>query len=606
MSESHLHRVDPPFWWCGMKHSQLMLMFHGEGIAEFEPKIEYSGVCIKQVVRKTNRNYLFVFLEIGSNAPPGALIFRFSKDDDFFDYAYRLKARHAGSSQRIGFNSSDVILNLMPDRFSRGRMAISEPPGMLEANDRADIDSGRHGGDIQGIINHLDYFSDMGFTAIWLTPLVENNQPMYSYHGYAVTDSYAVDGRFGNNDDYADLVRQAREKGMGVIIDVVFNHIGSHHWWMSDMPMKDWISFGGEYVQTLHAHASVVSPYAAEVDKVNYVSGWFDKNMPDVNVSNPCAGLYQIQNAIWWVEFSGACGIRADTFSYADKSFVREWTRRIMAEYPNFNIVGEVWSDNPVLLSYWLRGKENMDGYATELPSVMDYPLSSVLRSALLEEDTSISGLARLYEVLSYDVLYPDPANLVVFEGNHDISRIFSSLEEDLDLYKMAIAYLLTIRGIPQMYYGTEVLMTSPIFRSDGKFRQNFPGGWQGDPVNAVTGEGLSRRQLAAQQFVKKLLNWRKTKTVVHQGKLLQFVPDNGVFVYFRYSDSMTVMVVMNKSRGEQNLQTSRFSEVLRPCSTGCDVITGTNYDLSTCLAVPARSVLVMDVTESLVQNNHQ
>jgi neopullulanase len=589
-------RIEPPNWWVGMKNDRVQLMVHGPKISDSKPGIDHPGVKIEAVKRTANANYLFIDLRIAPSAKPGSLKLTFTHGDAVYKVPYELLAREIGSAQRVGFNTSDAILNLMPDRFANGKPDNDNLPGFEDKVNRADTDSGRHGGDIQGIINHLDYIAAMGYTAIWPTPLTESNQPRYSYHGYAVTDTYRIDPRYGSNDDYKRMVTLAREKGIGVIKDIVLNHVGSNHWWMKDMPAPDWLSFDGRFVPTYHARTAVSDPYAAAIDRNNFTAGWFEKNMPDMNQRNPLLATYQIQNTLWWIEFAGLAGIRADTYSYSDAAFITEWSRRVMEEYPRLNIVGEEWSYNPVVISYWLRGRTQTDGYVSHLPSVMDFPLHEVLRKSLVEPDSLHSGLADLYEALVNDRLYPDPANLVLFEGNHDVARLFSILDEDPALYRMALVYVLTMRRIPQLYYGTEILMTSPKKRDDGAFRLDFPGGWPGDRVNAFTGEGLTAAQKDAQAFLRKLLNWRKTQTVIHHGKLKHFAPQDGTYVYFRYDKTDKVMVVFNKNSKEQTLETARFKEVLGSAAAALDVISGRRFELREKLTVPARSVLVLQV----------
>jgi len=343
-----IERIEPAFWWAGMKSSQLQLMVHGDNIADFTPTLAYPGVRIQSIQRVSNRNYLFINLHIAPGAKAGHFDINFKPaslhpphpaPNPPLEYAYELRAREKSSANRIGFNSSDVILNLMPDRFSNGDPANDDLPGFLEKTNRADIDAGRHGGDIQGMTNHLNYFADMGYTMLWPTPLTESNQPKYSYHGYAATDTYKIDARYGSNEDYRRMVAAAKRAGIGVIQDVVLNHIGSNHWWMRDMPMKDWLSFEGEFVPTYHARTTANDPYASAIDKTNFTSGWFEPDMPDMNQRNALVATYQIQNTIWWIEYAGLAGIRADTYGYSDPTFLAAWSGCVMAEYPHLNIV---------------------------------------------------------------------------------------------------------------------------------------------------------------------------------------------------------------------------------------------------------------------------
>ena len=595
---AQIERIEPAFWWVGMKSDKLQLLVHGPRIADAAPQIgdaSAGSVRIESVSRVANPNYLFIDLRIAADATPGRVDIVFRHGDERFHAPFELRERAPGSAQRRGFDSSDVILNLVPDRFANGNPANDDVPGYGDPANRADDEAGRHGGDIQGIVDHLDYFHDLGVTMLWPTPLTENRQPTYSYHGYAATDTYRIDPRFGSNEDYRRMVQAARAKGMGVIMDVVLNHIGSEHWWMHDMPTPDWIGFDGRFVQTQHARTTASDPYASRADARIYTDGWFGSNMPDMNQRNPFLATYQIQNAIWWVEYAGLSGLRVDTWGYSDQAFLQEWTRRVMAEYPNLNIVGEEWTSQPTVLMHWLGGGRDAKG--TPLPSAMDFPLNGTLRKALASDTDDLhSGLMDLYEGLVNDVLYPHPEKLVLFEGNHDLPRLFSVLKEDMGLTKMALAYVMTMPRVPQLYYGTEVLMTSPTVRNDGKARQDFPGGWAGDKVNAFTGKGLSARQKDMQAFVRTLLNWRRTQSTVHRGKLVHFVPENGTYAWFRHDADSTVMVVINKNAAETTLDLARFAEVLKTPAAARDVLAGKQVKLGATVRLPARSVKIFEL----------
>ena len=593
---SPIERIEPPNWWAGMKSQKLQLMVHGSGIAQFTPRLRHPQVTIERVFRPENPNYLFIDLKLGAALRPGELVFEFRRGKEVLSHRYPMLQRLPHSAVRKGFSRADVILNIVPDRFANGDPGNDRVPGYADKLDRSDDSAGRHGGDIAGIVQHLDYIAGMGYTMLWPTPLTQSNQAHYSYHGYAATDTYRIDPRYGSNADYKRLVELARAKGIGVIQDIVLNHIGSGHWWLKDMPMKNWLSHDGEFIPTRHARTAVHDPYAAADDKRNFTQGWFERDMPDMNQRNPYVAIYQIQNAIWWIEYAALSGARVDTYGYSDATFLAEWSRRVMAEYPNFNLVGEEWSHHPHVVAYWQRGRKNHDGYVSHLPSLMDYPLHTRLRKALVEADSLHSGLASLYEELVNDGLYADPGNLVLFEGNHDVSRLYSELNEDLDLYKMALAYILTLRRIPQFYYGTEILMTSPKQRDDGAFRRDFPGGWPGDTVNAFTGAGLSPSQLEAQQHLRKLLNWRKSQPVVHDGTLKHFAPENAVYVYFRSLGAKQVMVILNKNAAPTPLDARRFREVFAPGRAGVDAVTGQRYVLDQSLVLPPRSALVLEL----------
>lgn len=591
-----MEHVEPGFWWVGMKSDKLQVMLHGKEIATYKPHIDYPGVQIKGVCKLSNPNYLFLDLQISPGTSAGKFNISMQHGGQKFSIPYELRAREKGSAERRGFGPTDAILNLMPDRFANGDTSNDSLPGFADKLDRNDASAGRHGGDLKGIRDHLDYIAGMGYTMLWPTPVVENNQQTYSYHGYAATDYYKVDARLGSNEEYLQLVAEAKKKGIGVIQDIVLNHIGDGHWWMKDLPSKDWLSYNSEFVPTYHARTTVSDPYASAIDKKNFTQGWFEIHMPDMNQRNPLVANYQIQNTIWWIEYAGLAGIRADTYGYSDPVFLTEWSRRVMQEYPQLTLVGEEWSDNPTLVAHWLHGHKNANGYVSYMPSMMDYPLHDTLRKALVAPENLHSGFATLYEALINDQLYPHPSAMVLFEGNHDVSRLYSALDEDLDLFKMAVTYVATMPRTPQFYYGTEILMTSTKHRDDGAFRKDFPGGWAGDAVNAFTGAGLTARQLEAQTFIKKLLNWRKTQSVIHSGKLMHFAPQDGIYVYFRYDQKRKFMVVMNKNTADTELMTARFAEILPTSAKAKDVFSGQEFEMAQTIKVPARGVLLLEI----------
>ncbi|MCG2583721.1 glycoside hydrolase family 13 protein [Massilia sp. TS11] len=594
----NIDRMEPPFWWTGFKDKNLQLMVHGPAIGEATPSLDYPGVRIASVTRTPNKNYLFVNLVIDDGAKPGTLDLRFTRDGKSSSYAYSLRAREPGSAQRKGFGQADVIYNLMPDRFANGDTKNDDLPGMLEKANRANRD-GRHGGDIAGIIQHLDYLAGMGFTQLWPTPFAENNMPAYSYHGYAATDFYKMDPRFGSNEDYVRLSKEARARGIGLIQDIVLSHLGSQHWWLKDLPMPDWLNNPNKFTPTAHHRAANQDPYRAQADYDNFTRGWFVETMPDMNQSNPFVATYQIQNSLWWIEYAGLSGLRLDTFGYSDSAFLTQYTKRVMDEYPNLTMVGEEWSRNPVFVSHWQTGKQNFDGYRSYMPSMMDFPMSETLREALAPA-ADANSLKDVYEMLAMDQLYPDPSKLVMFEGNHDMARLYSVVGEDLGRWKIALAALFTLPRIPQFYYGTEVLMTSTVKgRDDASYRHDMPGGWEGDKVNAFTGAGLTPRQTEAQAYVRRLANWRKANPVIHSGKTMHFGAENGVYVYFRYDERKRVMVVLNKSDKAAELDTARFQEILRGSRAGVDVISGERVNLAGKLKAPATSALILELDKA-------
>ena len=576
-------------------------MIHGNEITRFTPEIDYPGVSIERVERVQSPDYLFVYLSLDTEVKPGEFDIVFSHGDENLTHRYSLRQKDPDPAHASGFSPADSIYLITPDRFANGDSGNDVVDGMGDHADR-NRPGGRHGGDIQGIIDSLGYIESMGFTAIWLNPLLENAMPEYSYHGYSTTDFYRVDPRYGSNEQYRELVAQAREKGLGVIMDMIVNHIGSEHWWMEDLPTGDWLNFQDGFVGTSHEHIAEQDPHVSEYDYRMYSDGWFVPTMPDLNQRNPLLADYLTQNALWWIEYLGLAGIRMDTYPYPDKHYMAEWTRRIMLEYPDFNIVGEEWSGNPATVSYWQRGQSNLDGYVSYLPSLMDFPLQEALRLALTTtdgeplDDFSPGGLERLYRTLSYDFLYPDPNALVIFPDNHDMSRIYTQVGHDDALYRMALAYVLTMRGTPQIYYGTEILMHNRGDDSHGNIRSDFPGGWAGDRRNAFTGQGLGRHEREAQSFVRSLLNWRKTMPVIHHGRTMHFVPEDATYVYFRYDAHDTVMVALNKNDTPHELELDRFAERLDGFHEALDVLTSAVYPLDRPLRLPPRSVLVLEL----------
>jgi glycosidase len=436
---------------------------------------------------------------------------------------------------------------------------------------------------------------DLGVTGVWINPLLENNQPKYSYHGYAITDFYKIDPRFGSNEDYINMVEEFHNQGMKVIMDMVFNHCGSNHWWIQDMPMETWVHQFPEFTRSNFRAETVMDPYASDFDKERMLTGWFDRNMPDLNQHNPVLAKYLIQNSIWWIEYAGLDGIRMDTYPYSYQDFLAEWMQRIILEYPNFRVVGETWLQKESQTGWWQDGSPVSGDYRSYLQYVTDFPIYFALKDAFMESEGWTTGLARLYYVLSQDFVYGDPFDNVIFADNHDLTRFYTSIGEDLNKFKMAVAFLLTTRGIPVLYYGTEILMTGNKEKGDGYIREEFPvGSWQ----SAVGGQqsAVSSQQEEAQQFVSALLNWRKDSEVIHSGKLKQFVPQDGIYVYFRYTESGAVMVVINKNTESKDLDLARFREVLKDYLTGKDVVTQGIYEFKEMLRVPAQTALILEL----------
>ena len=589
-----IKHLEPPFWWTQMFNTKLQLMVHGDNISELKPQISYPGVSIPAVHRVTNPNYLFIDILIDKNTIAGDFMIGFTKNDQIvLKHTYTLLERVDNSAKRNSFSSSDVIYLITADRFANGDPENDSTPNLKEKVNRNNKD-GRHGGDIQGIIDHLDYIEEMGFTQLWLNPMLENNHPKYSYHGYSTTDYYNIDERFGGNSLYKLLSEEAHKRGIGIIKDIVLNHCGSEHWWMKDLPSKDWINNEGNYRQTSHNRVSIHDIHTTQSETSNFVDGWFVPTMPDLNHKNVFMATYLIQNSIWWIEYANLSGFRIDTYPYHDKTFISDFGKRLIDEYPNFNFVGEEWSLNSAIISYWQKDSPRYDNYISHTPSMMDFPLNSALAISLQENESWNSGLIKIYETLSNDFLYGNPYSLVVFADNHDMERIYTQLNEQLSLYKMAMTYIYTTRGIPQVYYGTEILLKGPP--DHGTLRTDFPGGWDSDQINGFNGFGLTNEQMEAQRFTKRLLSWRKNNLAITKGTLTHYLPQNGVYVYFRKYNEEIVMVLINNNTSDAYVSSDRFYEILEEKTQGISVLKEQVYDLEKDIHVPAKNALVLDL----------
>ncbi|MEC3906768.1 glycoside hydrolase family 13 protein [Tamlana sp. 2201CG12-4] len=602
IAEKHdILRVEPPNWWVGFKNSTLQLLVNHLEISKTTPEISYPGITVEKVHQADSPNYLFIDLNIDETAKAGKfnIVFKQEGKEDLV-YTYELKSREKPAEDYIGFDSSDAIYLITPDRFANANPENDIVETLNEKTiDRTD-GYARHGGDIRGITNHLDYIEDLGFTAIWPCPLLTNDMPKGSYHGYAMTDFYEIDPRFGTLEDYNQLSSKLSEKGMKLIMDQVANHCGLEHWWMKDLPFKDWVNLQDNYVKhkanwnnstninTNHRRTTNQDAYASEIDKNSMTQGWFVSGMPDLNQRNPFMAKYLIQNSIWWIETSQLGGIRQDTYPYPDKDFMSRWAGEIMNEYPNFNIVGEEWSTNPLLIAYWQQGHPNKDGYNSNLKSPMDFAMQDKIVKGLNEEEDWSTGLIEIYRSLANDFAYVSPKDIMIFPDNHDMSRIFTQLHGDIANTKMALSYILLLPRIPQIYYGTEILMHDFDKPGDhGVIRTDFPGGWAGDKVNAFKGEGLTADQKDMQSFLKKVLNYRKTSKAIHEGKTIHFAPENGIYVLFRILEDETVVHIMNKNEAPVKLDLDRFEEVgltgktLKNLITSSELVWGEALELS-------------------------
>ncbi|MEI6748765.1 MAG: glycoside hydrolase family 13 protein [Bacteroidales bacterium] len=595
-AQAIIDHVEPPFWWTGMKVNTVQLMIHGINIGNTQAITSAKDISVLKVTKAGN-DYLFVDLKISNNAVAGKVKINFlTGKETLTTIDYELKARVKGSAQRNSFNTADAIYLIMPDRFANGDPSNDDMPGMLEKADRTNP-NGRHGGDIKGIKDNLDYLQKLGISAIWNTPLLENNMPAYSYHGYAITDLYKIDPRFGTNDSYRDMVEAAHSKGIKVIMDMVFNHYGTGHWWTKDLPQKDWVNVWHEFTRSNYRAPVLTDPYASDYDRNKMEKGWFDTSMADFNQKNPFVANYLIQNSIWWVEFAGLDGIRQDTYPYPDKDFMVDWMKRLREEYPNFNVVGEVWMNTAPQVAYFLDKSPNKDGFRSHLTNVFDFPLMLAIQKAFNEDDSWDGGTARLYDILSQDFVYSDPQKLVIFADNHDIERMYPTLKS-VENVKMTLAFIFTTRGIPLVYYGTEALSDRGSLQGDPGKRKDFPGGWSGDNINFFTNSNLSSDQQSVLDYMTKLLNYRKGNKVIQEGKLRHYIPEDGVYVYFRTLGKESVMVIMNNSKTEKTVATERYKENIDGFATGKDVINGSAINLLDAIMVPAKTVKIIELNK--------
>ncbi len=612
-----IDRIDPTDWFVGMKNPSLQLMVYGKDIASVqEVTTDYPGAVVDSVVRLDSPNYLLVYMNL-RNAQPGTMTLKFNLEKrKTLTYNYTLKAREMSGDKRIGFDISDVLYMLMPDRFAQGAGHNPQVKGMRPYKEDRTQPSLRHGGDLNGIREHLDYFNELGVTALWLTPVLENDSPdneqgYSTYHGYATTDYYRVDPRFGTNADYRRLCDEAHAKGLKVVMDMIFNHSGFEHPWTHDMPTKDWLNLpewlqqsqgtsnptGTSFLQTSYKLTPVKDPYASQVDLRETVDGWFVPTMPDLNQRNQHLMTYLIQNSKWWIETIGIDGIRMDTYPYADARGMARWMKELDEEYPNFNTVGETWVTEPAYTAAWQKdsrlSKEN-----SYLKTVMDFSFFDKLSQAKNEEtDPWWQGLNRLYNSFVYDYLYEDPTHVMAFIDNHDTDRFLGNGKDTLAL-KQALALLMTVRRIPQLYYGTEILMNGTKEVTDGNVRKDFPGGFPGDKRNAFTKEGRTRAENGMFNWLSRLLHWRNGNETIIRGYQTQFIPYNGIYVITRRWHRNTVMTILNGTSKEAVLEVARYAELFddgQDVSHVQDVATGRYYDLTKNLKLKPRQSLVLE-----------
>ncbi|HPQ12736.1 MAG TPA: glycoside hydrolase family 13 protein [Paludibacteraceae bacterium] len=586
--------LEPTFWWTGMNQTQLQLMFHGKDVAQCDFSIQDKEVTIIRKELTDNPNYVFLYIDLQKVVSPKKFQIVLKKDKKIQQYQYELKERKSNSSLRQSFTSADAVYLLMPDRFCNGNTANDSVKGYFEGVHRAKPGA-RHGGDIEGIISKIPYLADLGITALWTTPLFEDNDTQYSYHHYACTDYYKIDPRLGNNTDYLRLADTCHAYGLKLLMDVVPNHCGWKHWWMKDIPDKNWFNTWNNYTSSNYRITAWTDPHASDADRERLIKGWFAPNMPDLNLDFPLLFDYLRQAYVFWIEYAGIDGMRVDTYPYNNIKAASQFIQSILEEYPNMNVVGECWVKTPAETAYYQSGNRNADGFDSHLSSVMDFCLKDVFSLAFNEKEGWENGIVRFYSHFAQDFVYPNPNFIMIFLDNHDIDRFQTAVSNDIAKYKMALAMLLTLRGYPQIYYGTEIMMPGIPGSYEGH-RFDFPGGWATDQRNAFTENGRTTEENEIFNYLRYLLHYRKNNTVLQTGKMKQFIPENGIYVYFRYNEEKTVMIVANNNEKPAELDLQRFNEMLKQYGSAKEIFSGNFYNLKNAFSIPAKSVMIYEL----------
>lgn len=586
--------VEPPYWWVGMANDTLQVMLTGPDIAQASAEVDYSGVKLDRQVSLDSPNYKLLYFTIAPDTKPGKMPIRLNLDGRKHTLDYELKARDMKGEDYEGFSAADVLYLLMPDRFAQGDAVAATDLEYNDAPDRTQP-STRHGGNLKGIADKLDYLDSLGITAIWSCPVLENDMPGGSYHGYATTDYYRIDPRFGTNADWQELIAQAHKRGIKVVMDMIFNHSGSNHPWMKDMPSKDWYNHPEGNELTNFRLSTIHDPYVSDYDLDHTVNGWFVSAMPDLNQKNPHLMKYLIQNSIWWIESSKINGIRMDTYPYADMQGMAQWAADVLKEYPNFNIVGECWYGNEAGPAFWQSGSK-INPVETNLPTVMDFKYNIDREKMFFEETDPWNGLNHVYDHLALDYLYPDPQHILTFLDNHDTDRFLPEMPDSLGVWKQALAFLLTSRGIPQLYYGTELLMNGTKKISDGYIRLDMPGGFPGDKVDAFTREGRTDMQNEAWDYLSSLLQWRRGEAndVIAKGTLKHFMPQNGIYAYERQLGDKQVVVLLNGQSEPNTVTMERTLEILPYGKTMRDLVSGKDVTITEEMTFAPRQVMIL------------
>jgi len=589
-----VQRIEPTYWWTDMKKSEFQLMLYGNNISSAEISINYPGVIISRKESTDNPNYVFIYLNVTEKTLPGKFNIIVIKDKKRQTISYELKKRRESSATRKSFTEADAIYLLMPDRFANGNPENDSITGYLQGVHR-EIPGARHGGDIEGIIAKIPYLADLGITTLWTTPLFDNNDTNYSYHHYACSDYYKIDPRLGKNEDYLRLSETCHQNGLKLIIDVGPNHCGSSHWWMKDLPARDWLNIWSTFTSSNYRMTTWTDPHAAESDLYKLTNGWFAANMPDLNLQNPLLFDYLRQVYTFWIETANIDGMRVDTYPYNDIKTAAKFIQEIRNEYPNMNVVGECWVKTPAEIAYFQSGNNNKDGFDSRLTSIMDFCLKDVFSAAFNENESWDTGMARFYSLYAQDFVYANSNMIMNFLDNHDIDRYSTAVKRDILKYKMGLAMLITSRGYPQIYYGTEIMLDGIPGDYQGH-RFDFPGGWAADKRNAFTLEGRTSVENEVFTYLKTLLNYRKNNLILQNGKMKQFIPENGIYVNFRYNNDKTIMIIANNNLEIKELNLNRFKEMLAGKSEGIEITNSKKYSLQSAVSVPAKTVLILEI----------
>lgn len=589
-----VQRLEPTFWWTDMKNSELQLMIYGQGLSAADFKVNYFGVSVLRKELTDNPNYVFLYLNIAKNTKPGKFLIQVQNGKQSQSLTYELKTRRNGSAQRTSFTEADAVYLLMPDRFANGNTANDSIKGYLQGVNRS-IPGARHGGDIEGIISKVPYMADLGITALWTTPLFDNNDANYSYHHYGCSDYYKIDPRLGKNQDYLRLADTCHANGIKIIIDVVPNHCSSAHWWMKDKPASNWFNEWPSYTGSNYRMTAWTDPHASKADLNQLTKGWFAPNMPDFNLKNKLLFDYLTQVYIYWIEYANIDGIRVDTYPYNDIKVAAEFIQTVRNEYPNMNVVGECWVKTPAEIAYYQSGNNNKDGFDSRLTSVMDFCLKDVFTSSINEQEGWESGMARYYAHYAQDFVYANTNLIMNFLDNHDIDRFSTAVKRDVTKYKMGLALLIASRGYPQIYAGTEIMLDGIAGNYEGH-RFDFPGGWASDKRNAFKTEGRTNQENEIFEYTRKLLNYRKLNPVLQSGKMKQFIPYDGIYVYFRYNDSKTIMVIANNNGVDKTIGLERFNEMLVGKFKATDIINKAEFDINKQVIIPPKTVLIFEI----------